>query len=241
MRFDLLIYILQDKLRFRNPSDPFSCEELLREKRCLPELSGPGLTLMRINNTSFILIFGGHSVDEDKAVSTLIAVDVDHLEWWYVRVEGGHVAARINPVVVAVEKKLYIFSGFKTFSKKQCHPFKSYSIATYSAPRGGWHWEARDVSYSGLDHQLFGAGLPVYDGKKILLTPGKLYYQEDCEARQISIVQAKHQQLTYFFFQRLAVGFFEKKVVLLPHGAPTIPGGASFWRFSERGVVVFDP
>lgn len=92
---------------------------------------------MRIQNTSFILIFGGYSLDEEKTVSTLIAVDVDHLEWWYVTVEGGHVAPRINPVVVAIEQKLYIFSGHKIFSEKDSHPFKSYSVASYSAFR---HW-----------------------------------------------------------------------------------------------------
>ena len=51
---------------------------------------------MQIQNTSFILIFGGHSVDEEKAVSNLIAVDVDHLEWWYMTVKGGNVAPRIT-------------------------------------------------------------------------------------------------------------------------------------------------
>lgn len=137
---------------------------------------------MRVNNTSIILIFGGYSVDEEKAVSTMIAVDVDHLEWWYVTVEGGQVAARISPVVVAVEQKIYIFSGFKEFSEEECHPFQSYSIASYSSSRR-WQWEARDIPYTGLDHQIFGAGMPVYDGKKILLTPGRLYYQEDSKAR----------------------------------------------------------
>ena len=151
----------------------------------MPELSKPGLSLMKIQNTTFIFIFGGYSVDEDKAVSDIIAVDVDHLEWWYVTIEGGNVAPRICPVVVAVKQKLYIFSGFKKFSKKECYPFKSYSIASYSAPRG-WRWEARDVPYScpaGFDHQLFGSGIAVYDGKKILLTPGRVYFQEDLKAR----------------------------------------------------------
>jgi hypothetical protein len=148
---------------------------------------------MRIQNTGFIFIFGGHSVDEDKAVSNLIAVDVTNLEWWYVTVAGGNVAARISPVVVAVGQKLYIFSGFKKFSKKESHPYKSYCIAAYSTNRG-WHWEARDVPYSGLeDHQVFGAGLAVYDGKKILLTPGRLYYQEDLEARHFSISNKYHK------------------------------------------------
>lgn len=142
---------------------------------------------MRIHNTSFILIFGGYSLDDDKAVSTLIAVDVDHLEWWYVKVEGGQVSPRINPVVVAVEQKLYIFSGHRSFSKKDCRPFKSYCVASYSAP-GGWRWEARDVPYPGLDPQVFGAGIAVYGGKKILLTPGRIYYQEDKEARRFFIL-----------------------------------------------------
>ena len=135
---------------------------------------------MRFHNTTVILIFGGYSFDEEKAVSTLIAIDVNHLEWWYVTVEGGNVAARINPVVVAVEQTLYIFSGFKKFSKDN-QPFKSYSVASYSSLRR-WRWDAKDVPYSGIsgsDHQLFGAGMALYNGKKILLTPGRPYYEEE--------------------------------------------------------------
>jgi len=134
---------------------------------------------MRIHGTSFIFIFGGHSLDEEKAVSTLIAVDVDHLEWWYVRVEGGHVAARIKPVVVAVEQKLFIFSGCGRFSKTDPQSFRSYSIASYQSALCRWTWEARDVPYSGFmpPDQVFGTGIVVYNGKKIMLTPGKLWFE----------------------------------------------------------------
>lgn len=135
---------------------------------------------MRIHGTSIIFIFGGYSLDEDKALSSLIAVDVDHLEWWYVSVKGGQVAARINPVVVAVGQKIYIFSGYKRFSKTDTHPFRSYSIASYSALHQ-WQWEARDVSYPAPapTPQTFGVGMAVYNGKKILLTPGKLYNKQE--------------------------------------------------------------
>ena len=140
---------------------------------------------MRFHGTSIIFIFGGFNIDEDKAVSTLIAVDVINLEWWYVNVEGGNVAGRINPVVVAAEQKLFIFSGYRKFSKTDTKPFQSYSIATYQLDLHRWQWEARDVPNSGSippDHHIFSAGMAVYNGKKILLTPGKLYYSEEKEA-----------------------------------------------------------
>jgi hypothetical protein len=141
---------------------------------------------MRIQSTSIIFIFGGYDIDEDKAVSTLIAVDVEHLEWWYVTVEGGHVAGRINPVVVAAEQKLFIFSGYRKFSKTDTkNDFRSYCILSYQSDLRRWQWEARDVPNPGSmpsDYQVFGAGMAVYNGKKILLTPGK-DYQEEFEAR----------------------------------------------------------
>lgn len=156
---------------------------------------------MRIHNTSIILIFGGFNVDEDKAVSTLIAVDVDHLEWWYVTVEGGHVAARINPVIVAVDQKLYIFSGYKKFSKMDSNAFQSYSIAAYSALHR-WQWEARDVSYPGPTPRTFGVGMAIYNGKKILLTPGKLYKKE--EVRYFRVYCTNVQLTTNFLLFNLS-------------------------------------
>ncbi|KAF8802050.1 hypothetical protein BYT27DRAFT_7197538 [Phlegmacium glaucopus] len=172
---------LTDNLRFRDPSDPFSATELCREEQKLPCLSQPGLTLMRIHGTHFVFIFGGYSVEEGKAVSSLIAVDVDHLEWWYVAVEGGRVAGRIHPVVVAIEQRIYIFSGYGRYSKADPRSFRSYSIAAYQPALRRWTWEARDASYSGPipPGQIFGTGIVVYGGKKIMLMPGRLYYQAE--------------------------------------------------------------
>lgn len=102
-------------------------------------------------------------------------MDVDHQEWWYVHVEGGDVAGRINPVVVAVEQRIYIFGGCEKYCEANPQPFRSYSIVSYQSALRQWIWEVRDIPYSSLvpPHQFFGAGIPVYNGKKIMLTPGK--------------------------------------------------------------------
>lgn len=155
--------------------------ELSRKKQQLPRLGQPGLTLFRIHDSSFILIFGGYNLDENKSVSTLIAVDVDHREWWIVDVDGGAVSARINPVVVAVDHKIYIFGGDGKYSETDPQSLKSYSIASYQSDLRRWRWDARDVPYPGFipAHQVFGAGIAVYNGKKIMLTPGKALCQND--------------------------------------------------------------
>lgn len=141
----------------------------------MPRLGQPGLTLVRFHGTSFIFIFGGFSVEGDEPVSTLIAVDVDHREWWYVPVDGGPVSGRIKPVVVAVEQRIYIFGGCKKYSEANPQSLQSYCIAFYEPVHRKWTWEARDVPYPSLipPDQVFDGGLAIYNGKKIMLTPGK--------------------------------------------------------------------
>jgi hypothetical protein len=148
---------------------------LRREKRELPRLGQPGLALVRIHDTTFIFIFGGFSVEEDKSVSTLIAVDVDHREWWYVPVDGGPVSGRIKPVVVAVDQRIYIFGGDRQYFKANPQSLRSYSIALYQPAHRQWTWEACDIPYPDFipPDQVFGAGIAIYNGKKIMLTPGK--------------------------------------------------------------------
>ena len=97
-------------------------------ERQLPRLSQPGLALVRIHDTTFIFIFGVFNIEEHKSVSTLIAVDVDHQEWWYVPVDGGAVSGRIKPVVVAVDQRIYIFGGDRKYSKAHC------PLSTSSSP-----------------------------------------------------------------------------------------------------------
>jgi hypothetical protein len=184
---------------------------------------------MRIHGTHFIFIFGGYSVEEGKAVSSLIAVDVDHLEWWYVEVEGGRVAGRIHPVVVAIDQRIFIFSGYGRFSKPDPRSFRSYSIAAYQPALRRWTWEARDVSYPGSipPNQVFGAGIAVYGGKKIMLVPGKLYYQD--KARKSYFI-AKVSLLTYIAI--LAIKFRRTENILFSYRTQTVPDDSPLGRLS---------
>lgn len=109
----------------------------------------------------------------ERVSSKIIVVNLDRLEWWYLRLEGEDVEARINPVVVAVDTKLYIFGGYKQF--ENCQPFHSYSVAEFLQDQQ-WHWSVRDQPYSNIVPQghSFGKAIPVYNGAKILLTPGRI-------------------------------------------------------------------
>ncbi|KAF8952006.1 hypothetical protein BDZ97DRAFT_1768983 [Flammula alnicola] len=159
----------------RNPYDPFSEEELRRPPKRLPKLSLPGCTLLRIHDSSFIFIFGGFDYITDEATSRVIVIDLEHTAWWYLKLNGEAVNARINPAVVAIDDKLYIFGGYRKFGHDP-QPHSSFSIAEYKAAEGIWHWAVRDAPYSNPvpEGHVFGQGISVYNGTKILLTPGRL-------------------------------------------------------------------
>lgn len=150
-------------------------------------LSLPTCELFRFHGTSLIVIFGGFDVHTEKASNKLIMVDLKYLEWWYQPVEGGDVAGRIDPTMVVIDEKLYIFGGYSHFEKNgdgngegnsegngngNGSPHRSYSIAALSDD-GVWHWDTRDVPYSSdiPEGLAFGRATPIYGGKKILLTP----------------------------------------------------------------------
>lgn len=163
--------ILQNSLRYRKPYSPFSAEERNRELKELPLLSLPDCQFFRFHGTSLILIFGGFDVDTEKASNKLIMVDLKYFEWWYQPVEGGDVAGRIDPTMVVIDQKLYVFGGYSHF-KGNGSPLGSYSIAALSDD-GVWHWDGRDVPYSSdiPEGFAFGRATPIYGGTKILLTP----------------------------------------------------------------------
>jgi len=129
--------------------------------------------MLSIDNSNFIFIFGGYDIDKEKASSKIIVVDLDHLEWWYLRLEGGDVEARIAPAIVAVDTKLYIFGGYDDdYSRRLVN---SYSVAEFLQDQR-WHWTIRDQPYSNIVPQghSFGKAIPVYNGAKLLLTPGRI-------------------------------------------------------------------
>lgn len=104
----------------------------------------------------------------------MIAIDVDTLRWWYVKVHGGPVNAGIHHSLVAINNRIYVFGGKKEFVQEAC--YASYSIAEYSSDKGIWSWVVCDHPYPPHVPSLGSGGTatPVYDGKKILLTPGRL-------------------------------------------------------------------
>ncbi|KAF8953067.1 hypothetical protein BDZ97DRAFT_1930033 [Flammula alnicola] len=165
---------LSNNLRVRNPYKPFSEENRKPQLKLLPSLILPGTTLVRIENASFILIFGGFDCDKNEPSSKVIMIDPEEKEWWYLKFDGEDVGPRINPAVVAVDNKMYIFGGYQTFGNDP-RPYRSFSIAECK-PEGVWHWEVRDapISPSIPRGHVFGNAISVYNGTKILLGPGNL-------------------------------------------------------------------
>ena len=141
----------------------------------LPQLTDPGGTILSIDNSSFVFLFGGYDIEAEVASSKIVVIDPDHLEWWYLRLEGEGVQPRIDPVVVAVDTNLYVFGGYRQLGPEDPQPCTSYSIAEF-LPNRQWQWTVRDQPYSNIipKGHLFGGATPVYNGAKILLTPGCL-------------------------------------------------------------------
>ncbi len=137
-----------------------------------------------MHDTSFILIFGGYDVDAEETCGELIVINLRHLEWWYQTIKGGPVAGRIDPTIVVVNQKLYIFGGYRHFEDNGA-PHASYSIATLS-DSDNWHWEARDIPYpqNVPVGTIFGKAVSVYKGMKILLTPWRTTNMADKDVRR---------------------------------------------------------
>ena len=147
----------------------------MRAVKPLPCISYPGVTLLRIHNTSFIAIFGGYDADAERARSEIIILDPAKREWWTLKIQGEGVGPRISPAVVAIGNCIYVFSGYRQFGDDP-QPYNSYSIAEYFPDRGFWQWSTRDEPYSGSvpAGQAFQEACSVYNGTKILLTPGRM-------------------------------------------------------------------
>ena len=122
--------------------------------------------------TSFLLLFGGYDADSEQVSSKLIVVDLRHLEWWYQPVEGGVPTGRINPTMVTIGQKLYVFGGYRRYGGEFGDPHHSYCIASLSDDGKAWSWEVRDVPYSEKipPGTILGRATPIYNGTKILLT-----------------------------------------------------------------------
>lgn len=170
-------------MTFRNLENPFA-----DEKATLPLLSYPGGALVRVavkdKIKSFIFIFGGYDPKAKTSTSRVIVIDPDALIWWYLNIKGEGVNPRISPTATSIGNEVYIFGGYTRFGE-DCGPLSSYSVLSCIPGTGAWEWRVRDRSYwyipNGSDqsaspvptNHAFGAAIPVYEGKKILLLPGR--------------------------------------------------------------------
>ena len=120
------------------------------------------------------MIFGGYDQAKSELSAGLIAVDLDRLSWWWVRLEGPPVISRFSPTMVAIKNRLYVFGGLQDNVV-----LKSYSIIEYAD--GAWRWVERDrhACYpdgSELPSEPFAltaSAVTLYHGKQVLLTPGR--------------------------------------------------------------------
>ncbi|KAF9531118.1 hypothetical protein CPB83DRAFT_762070 [Crepidotus variabilis] len=167
---------LTNGLAFKTIGSPFS-PFTRRELRQLPLLSYPSCTLFRHHDTSFLLIFGGSRLNNetDEAMSDLIVVNLSLFEWWYQPIGGGNVKGRIKPAIAVIGTQFFIFGGYENF-EGDGSPITSYSVANLLND-GTWKWDAArmDLEYprevpAGM---IFSEAIPVYDGLKLFLTPGR--------------------------------------------------------------------
>ena len=121
-----------------------------------------------------MFLFGGHDYVSDEVTANLIAIDVEELLWWYVKVQGGPVDSRIESSMLGIDRRIYIFGG-KSLFDEDAPAFASYSIAEYLPDNGEWRWVVRDHPYPSHLPALGSGGraITVYNGKKILLIPGR--------------------------------------------------------------------
>lgn len=149
--------------------------ELQRQTKSLPRRSQPGCTLWRHANISFIFFFGGCDLDTTIPSSQVIIVNLQAREWWYERFDRVPLP-RIDPAIVAIQDKVYIFGGYRSYEEdpQACY---SYSIAEWNVtPQGSrWSWVEVDVPYPPPLSQTtcIGQAISVYEGKVIFLAPGR--------------------------------------------------------------------
>ena len=162
------------------------------KRKRLPHLSQPGMALIDVQNRPFIFLFGGHDVDGPAGgpSSALIAIDLSHKQWYYVPFEDNSQqagpAARIDPILIGVNEKLYVFDGLTGFGENWAY-HRSFSVAEFRLGKKS-KWVVVDAPYpqNVPAGHFFGKGLAVYEGDMILLLPGRaqekavsLYIRDD--------------------------------------------------------------
>ncbi|KAF8909714.1 hypothetical protein CPB84DRAFT_1765286 [Gymnopilus junonius] len=171
---------LTNSLTHIMPADPDSDVKPEPHAKRLPRLSQPGMALLEVKGNPIIFLFGGYDFDAssgaDGTSSALVAIDITRKQWYYVQFEDSDFSPptpRIDPIVVGINEKLYIFSGLTGFGNNWVY-HRSFSIVYFQLGRCS-KWVAVDSPYPSnvpAGH-VFGKGLSVYDGKMILLLPGR--------------------------------------------------------------------
>lgn len=161
-------------MKFHDSSSLYSNEKV----QPLPRLDKPGFTLFRHQERSSIILFGGYDLDEEEATSRIIVVDPQNQLWWEASTEGGPVFPRINPAIIAMKNRLYVFGGYENY-RGDPQNISKYSIALFTPKGGIWTWEYCDEEYGNDSrdgrrvNSNFASATSICGGSKILLTPGK--------------------------------------------------------------------
>ncbi|KDR73674.1 hypothetical protein GALMADRAFT_158153 [Galerina marginata CBS 339.88] len=193
---------LSKSLRVRQPVSEWENQETDDRKRSLPILDQPGFTFLSINGLSFLLLFGGHKMathivgpkgrrDEESdelpvgpsSALFFIRVGVEKPYWWHEDDVGGQVQPRVNPLIVAIGKKVFVFGGTKKLAKSdkdKPEQIFSFSVLEMDDKARKWIWTHRDIPY-GVTNLIFDDLTPVYDQSVILLTPGRECFASDYE------------------------------------------------------------
>lgn len=154
----------------------------------LPYLCRAASTFLRLNGCEYVFLFGGRVDDDESGPSSdLIAIDVKAKMWAYVNI-SGNVHARIDATMAGVDNRLYIFGGRPNGHVQNNSVLRSYSVA--ECINSQWTWIVEDEPYT-TDVPNLGFGgraLPVYDGIKILLTPGRVQVDGDITMLEQNVV-----------------------------------------------------
>ncbi|KZP17010.1 hypothetical protein FIBSPDRAFT_747770 [Athelia psychrophila] len=150
----------------------------------IPAVHSPAISAFYSVGRRFLLSFGGRQGKEGPPSQDLIGLDLDSLIWSIIPVEGGAVRGRMSATMVVVGQKLFIFGGLGwNKDAGECEVVNTFSVAECTGDEnyGHWMWLVRDLDYpAGVPSLGFCnlQGIPVYEGKKILLTAGRLKNDE---------------------------------------------------------------
>jgi hypothetical protein len=150
------------------PGDPFS--QHVYEP--LPARQKPSAVFIQLNLRNYMFLYGGHDCDTDTVKGDLIAVDLDHLMWWFVPIDPG--VPRFAACMVAVGQSLYIFGGCRHSAQGEGEEdiIRSFSVVEYVTETGTWNWQIPERGYD-IDLGYDIGGMAVFEGQKILLLAGR--------------------------------------------------------------------